>query len=93
MRVIVTSMRLREEANLRMMIRRLISETVKMNHGWDGYKQGDDNFELDPGYHAAYHQQYANAALDLDKLVDTQGGGENVIMRHKKQRGKKPKSK
>lgn len=78
-------MKLKEETQLRRLIRRLIVETrVKVNSGWEGYRQGcvgDANDDIDAGYDAAYYEQYANKLRGMDHVAELDAGGDNVIDR------------
>lgn len=83
---------LEEEILLRRMIRSFLGETrTKVNSGWEGYQQGRDadNSDILVGYPAAYHRQYADATLGQYHLGELDQGGENVVVRRKKQRKKK----
>lgn len=71
-------------ARLRSLVRTIIRETrVKPNRGWEGYTRfaDDENIEIDAGYPACYHTQYANVAGDLDELPEIDVGGFNVTVR------------
>lgn len=75
-------MKLREEVDLRRVIRNMIQEAM----GWESYEQGNDadNTALSTGYSAAYHQTNP----DIEHLADLQKGGDNVISRRKRLRKK-----
>ena len=69
---------------LRNVIRAVIHETrAKPNRGWEGYARFDaeDNIDIDVGYPAAYHTQYANTTGDNDELPEINTGGLNVVSR------------
>ena len=80
-------MKLQEEIKLRQVIRKILKETrPKVNKGWEGYDVDPhaDNSEIDTGYAAAYHRQYAPSAGDADHLAELETGGHNIITRHAK---------
>lgn len=85
-------MNLKEEVQLRRLIRRMLQETrPKVNRGWEGYNQDpyDANEDIDAGYEAAYYEQYANATNRMDNLAELETGGHNIITRHAKSKQKK----
>lgn len=85
-------MRLREEIELRQLIRSIINETrAAPNKGWEGFEHGldADNDEIETGYDAAYYEQFANSLLGMGRTAELDSGGENIITRRKSARDSK----